>query len=254
MSLQNSRLCWGTVVHRRYRPKHHELRYKVFSLLLDLDELTAADASLRLFSVNRSNLVSFRERDHGEGSAAGLKADILQRAARQGAEVSQVLMLCYPRVFGYAFNPLTVYYCYGTCGRMTAIVYQVNNTFGGRQFYTLSVTADDRAVAQACDKKMYVSPFNAVEGGYEFHVSPPGETLAVGVNLRVDGRPVLKAYHTASTEPLTDASLARALAAMPLMTFKVIAAIHFEALKLWLKGLRMRPRPRARTARTATLD
>ena len=251
MTVLNSRLCWGTVVHRRYRPKTHELRYRVFSLLVDLDELDTIDRASRILSVNRPNLISLRECDHGGGGKTGLKSFISAKVHEVGAAAERVTMLCYPRVLGYAFNPLTVYYCYSATEKLSAIVYEVNNTFGDRQFYVLKVDEADKPVAQSCDKEMYVSPFNTVDGRYEFHVAPPGERLAVGVNLRVGGKALLKAYHTASTEPLTPAGLLRAVLSMPLMTFKVVAGIHYEALRLWLKGPRVPPRPRSHALKSA---
>jgi len=168
-------------------------------------------------------------------------------AAHAQAEVERVVMLCFPRVLGYVFNPLTVYYCFSASEQMNSIVYEVNNTFGDRHHYVLPVDAPTgRALGQSCSKKMYVSPFNQVEGEYEFHVSPPGKKLAVGVNLRVDGAPVLKAYLSAQPKTLSDRTLLQAFTRMPAMTFKVIAAIHWEALLLWLKGLPIARRPKRR--------
>lgn len=240
-----SKLCHGLVVHRRYRPKLHALRYRVFSLLIDLDEADALSKRLSLFSYNRANLFSLRDTDHGDGSCADLKRFVMSkvRAALPDTEVERVLILCFPRVLGYVFNPLTVYYCYASDGQLTALVYEVNNTFGDRHHYVLPGAAAGVS-AQSCAKKLYVSPFNAVEGDYEFHVSPPGEKLAVGVNLRVDGAPVLKAYLAAKTQALSDRALLKAFVRMPAMTFKVIAAIHWEALLLWLKGLPIAKRPK----------
>lgn len=248
MSGLRARLCDGLVVHRRYRPTLHSLHYRVFSLLLDLDDVEAISRRLKLFSFNGPNLFSVQEKDHGDGAVEGLKRCILNKVTARypDAEITRVAMLCFPRVLGYVFNPLTVYYCYGEEDELAAIVYEVNNTFGDRHHYVLQADADaGKTLAQACSKKMYVSPFNAVDGDYEFHVSPPRETLAVGVNLRVDGAPVLKAYLSAKTGTLSDRTLLWAFARMPAMTFKVIAGIHWEALLLWLKGLPIKKRPGA---------
>ncbi len=247
MSIPRSKLCHGLVVHRRYRPKLHALRYRVFSLLIDLDEADALSARLKLFSFNGTNLFSIHEKDHGDGDGENLKEVITRKvhAVAPRARVERVVMLCFPRVLGYVFNPLTVYYCYCADEQLNAVVYEVNNTFGDRQHYALPVAASDDAVlAQSCSKKMYVSPFNEIEGEYEFHVSPPGKRLAVGVNLRVDGAPVLKAYLAAQPQTLSDRALLHAFMRMPAMTFKVIAAIHWEALLLWLKGLPIARRPK----------
>ena len=248
MSAPLAKLCHGTVVHRRYRPKVHGLKYRVFSLLVDLDEAAALSGRLKLFSFNRPNLFSLHEKDHGSGAAGGLKRTIIDmvEARHGGCTIERVVMLCFPRVLGYVFNPLTVYYCYGAGDVLKALVYEVNNTFGDRHHYVLGVeSAPEGTLAQACTKKMYVSPFNAVEGAYEFHVSAPGENVAVGVNLRVDGAPVLKAYLAAKASELNDRALMGAFVRLPAMTFKVIAAIHYEALLLWLKGLKIKKRPSA---------
>ena len=247
MSILSSKLCLGTVVHRRYRPKAHALRYRVFSLLIDLDEVETLGSRLRLFSFNRSNLFSLYEKDHGDAAGQNLKNAIVKKvqAVNPETEIERVVMLCFPRVLGYVFNPLTVYYCFSGDEQLASIVYEVNNTFGDRHHYVLPVEVPSgRALAQSCTKQMYVSPFNAVEGKYEFHVSMPGDKLAIGINLRVDGAPVLKAYLSAHTKTLNDRTLLLAFARMPAMTFKVIAAIHWEALRLWLKGLRIVKRPK----------
>lgn len=246
MTAAAPKLCHGLVVHRRYRPKLHALRYRVLSLLIDLDEAPALSQRLRFFSYNTANLFSLREADHGDGGGA-LKDFVVSKvqAALPDVGVERVQILCFPRILGYVFNPLTVYYCYASEGHLTALVYEVNNTFGDRHHYVLPVDgAEGRSLAQSCSKRMYVSPFNAVEGEYEFHVSAPGEKLAVGVNLRVDGAPVLKAYLAANAQTLSDRALVKAFFGMPAMTFKVIAAIHWEALLLWLKGLRVAKRPK----------
>ncbi len=243
----NAKLCIGSVVHRRYRPTVHGLQYRVVSLLVDLDDLEDLSSRSRLFSYNRSNLFSLHAKDHGDGAGDNLKGTILGkiRAENPQVQIERVQMLCFPRVLGYVFNPLTVYYCYGSDDQLAFIVYEVNNTFGDRHHYVLPLEEPPVAAAgQSCLKKMYVSPFNTVEGTYEFHISPPEEPLAVGVNLRVDGLPVLKAYLHARTEALTDRALLKAFMRMPAMSFKVIAAIHWEALRLWLKGLRIVKRPK----------
>ncbi len=257
MSELRSRLCTGEVVHRRYRPKRHQLRYKVLSVLVDLDELPAIERSCRLLSVNRFNLFSLHERDHGDGDARPLKSWVMAKVAAAGhtADIDKVLMLCFPRLLGYVFNPLTVYYCLDAGGEIAVMVYEVNNTFGGRHCYIVPVRQRPGGVIrQSADKQFYVSPFNEVAGQYGFAVTAPGERLTVGVSLRVDGAPLMNAYQTATTAPLTDAGLVRAFLRMPLMTFKVIAGIHFEAARLWLKGLRIVKRPRPSNGTTDTAN
>ena len=247
----NSRLCRGTVVHRRYRPQRHALSYRVFSLLLDLDELQLIDRRCKLLAVNRPGVISWWERDHGLGNPEGLYRDIQDIISQSGcgAEARHITMLCFPRVFGYVFNPITVYFCRNAAGILQTMVYEVNNTFGDRRFYVVRAGEPVAGIHyHTTEKTLYVSPFNNVEGDYAFRVAASTAHLAVGVSLKVTHKPVLNAYHAAKLEPLSDHTLAAALGTMPLMTFKVIAGIHFEAMRLWLKGLRIKPRPRSKAA------
>ena len=242
MSRYSSRLCIGTVTHRRCRPVRHALRYRVFSLLLDLDELDRVNRATKLLKINSRGFVSWRERDHGHGRASGLKEDIQEmvRRALGDADVSRVVVLCFPRVFGYVFNPLTVYFCRDSSDKLQAMVYEVNNTFGGRHFYVVPAGDPESGVHfHGARKAFYVSPFNDVAGEYTFHVQALDEKMVVGVNLKTDGKPLLTANIIGRVQPLCNRTLAAALLRTPLLTFKVIAGIHFEALRLWMKGLRL---------------
>ncbi len=246
MNRLKSKLCLGTVGHRRYRPRQHVLSYNVFSLLLDLDELEAVDRTSRLLSINRLGIMSWRERDHGLGNETGLKQDIkdMVRQSGQKLQPTNISILCFPRVLGYVFNPLTTYFCRDAFGNLQTMVYEVNNTFGGRHFYVVHAgEAVNGTYFHAAQKAFHVSPFNKVEGNYTFRVSGDEDLITIGVNLKVDGKPLLNAYHAAWPEQLTSRALIGALCTMPLMTVKVIAGIHFEALRLWLKGLRITRRP-----------
>ena len=245
MSPVDAALYEGVVVHKRLQPRLHRLRYRVFSILFDCDALDALGRRLRLFSHNRFNLFGLYDRDHGDG---GTLTDYLgSLAARSGVdcEIAHFMMLCYPRVLGYAFNPLTVYFGLDGKHRVRLLIYEVNNTFGERRTYVLP--ADPQGgdvITQGCRKRLYVSPFNRVEGRYLFHVTPPGTDLTVGVALETDAGPVLKAHFRGERRELSDATLLRALARTGWMTVKVIAGIHYEALKLWAKGMRPVKRPR----------
>ncbi len=247
MSTPEAGLYRGTVVHSRVRPVRHRLRYRVFAVLFDCSALDALDRRLRLFSRNRFNLFSLHDRDHGEGGDLQSHLGELTRKAGMADTVERFMMLCYPRILGYAFNPLTVYYGLARDGQVKLVAYEVNNTFGQRQTYVLPVgeTGEDGIIAQSRAKTLYVSPFNSARGDYSFHLTPPADDLVVGVALRDRDGPVLKAHFRGHRQPLSDASLLRALAAMGWMTVKVFAGIHWEAAKLWLKGLPLQPRPDA---------
>lgn len=235
-------LYHGEVVHRRLNPLRHELRYRVFNLLADVDRLEELARGLRLFSYNRFNLFSIKDRNHGAGDGTPVRehAWSLVRAAEGGEAVRRIFMFCYPSVLGYVFNPLTVYYGLDEEGRLRLMIYEVNNTFGGRHSYVLPV---DSRMAQSAPKHFFVSPFNAVEGHYTFNFTAPEERMALGVALSVEGAPVLKAYVRGVRKALTDANLLRSFLGIPLLTLKVTGAIHLHALKLCWKGLKLNRRP-----------
>jgi DUF1365 family protein len=246
MSLRSS-LYSGVVVHARERPRGHRLRYRVFMLLLDLDELDAADRRLRLFSHNGLNLLSWHDRDHGERRRAAVKPQVEALLAAKGlaSPGGRIMALCMPRVLGHGFNPLTVYFCHGRDGRLAALVYAVSNTFGERCDYVLpAVARDDGLVAQGCDKSFYVSPFLPMDLRYAFTIAPPGEDVRVGVDVHDDEGRVLSASFVGRREPLSDGALLRAVLSHPWQVVGVLAAIHWEAVKIVLKGFRFFANPR----------
>ena len=240
-----SALYVGVVSHARLRPRRHALRYRVFMLLLDLDSLEPTRARLRLLARGRFGLVSFRETDHGDGSAIPLKEQIGRLLIGAGIEAGgPVGLLCMPRVLGYGFNPLSLYFCHRADGRLAAIVYEVTNTFGERHSYVIPCeTGDGAVVRQTAPKRLYVSPFMDMGLSYRFAVRPPGEAVRVGVDVDDDEGLLLTTSFAGERRPLTDAGLLRAWAAHPLLTLKVIAAIHWEALRLWRKRIGVRRRP-----------
>ncbi len=238
----------GNLVHKRLRPVKHELRYRVFSLLLDVKKIDQTANRLRLFSYNRFNLFSFYDSDHGPGDGASIlqHVDALLRAAGVNQPVHKVLMLCYPRVLGYGFNPLTTYYAMNKSGGLEIAIYEVNNTFGERKTYVVPVSPGEQSngvIAQTCPKQLYVSPFNSGDGEYSFRISPPGDRLILGVSLRTSNGPLLKTYFTGERKALTDQFLLTAFIKRPLQSMKVTAAIHLEAFRLWRKGLKLVKRP-----------
>ena len=245
----------GKVMHARMKPVSHRFSYRVMSLLIDLDRLNEADEQSRLFGINRAALYSFHEKDHGDRDGSSLRGFAQKCAAQQGINLSggRVRLLCYPRLLGYTFNPLSVYYCKDSDGRLALLIYEVRNTFGELHTYVLPVRsgdADAAGVRQTADKSFYVSPFIEMPMRYHFRIAPPEESVKLRI-LETDAEgPLLAATFFGNRRPLTSTALLRAFAALPLMTFKIIAAIHWEALRLWLKGLRPVARPAAETAKT----
>lgn len=241
----------GTVVHQRLRPRRHRLRYQVFSLLLDLDGLDNLVARLKLFSRNRFNLFSFHDRDYGAGTAEPLRSQVERHLLAAGIDLDggAVRLLTMPRLLGYAFNPISVYFCYHRLGVLAAIIYEVNNTFGERHSYVIPVTGSAAksnatlAIRQECPKCFYVSPFLDMELTYAFRIVPPGPRLELSITGRDAEGPIIFASLRAQRAEISDAGLALAFGTYPLLTLKVIAGIHWEALLLWFKGVRLRRRP-----------
>jgi uncharacterized protein len=243
-------LYFGDVMHARLKPVGHRFSYRVMSLLIDLDRLDEADRQSPLFGVNRAALYSFSESDHGDRDGSSLLTYAQRCAAGRGIDLTggRVLLLCYPRLFGYTFNPLSAYFCYRADGELALIIYEVRNTFGELHSYVLPVQPGEVSAAgvrQQQDKLFYVSPFIEMPMRYHFRVSPPGESVKLRI-LETDAEgPLLSATFSGRRRELTTASLLRSLFALPLVTFKIVAAIHWEALRLWLKGVRLVPRPNA---------
>jgi DUF1365 family protein len=243
----SSALYFGTVLHTRLKPRRHRLSYRVFSLLLDLDELAELAASSRIFSHNRLNLFSFHDRDHGAGVTQPLRPQVEAQLERAGIDLAggAIRLLCFPRILGYVFNPLSVYFCQHRDGALRAILYEVNNTFGERHSYLIPVEDSNRdIIRQSCQKEFYVSPFMAMDCRYDFRIAPPAERLAVVIQQYDAEGPILHASLVGSRADLTDGNLIGAFLRYPLMTLKVFAGIHWEALKLWRKGMRLVPHPK----------
>ncbi|WP_439573214.1 DUF1365 domain-containing protein [Phreatobacter sp.] len=250
-----SALYAGEVMHRRMRPKPHHLRYGVVSALIDLDELPALDARFRLFGYNRRALFSFYDRDHGDRSGAPLRQWVEARLASAGldADGGTIRMLCYPRILGFAFNPLTVYFCHDRDDRLIALLYEVSNTHGEKHTYVIPVAPSGGPVRQACDKRFFVSPFIAMDCRYRFRVLPPDEKTIVAITQGDAEGPLLAAVFSGERQELSDRRLAITFARQPLMTFKIVAAIHWEALKLWWKGVPVFTHSKARRPVDATV-
>lgn len=232
----------GEVTHTRVQPVAHALRYRLFQIFLDLDEAPGLSAKSRVFGFNRSALLSFREGDHGDGTLDGLKLQIERRVAAAGLPIGgAVRVLCLPRVLGFVFNPITVYFCDDDHGRLSAVVYEVNNTFGNRTFYALP--AAEGAIRQSAAKAMHVSPFMDMDLDYAFLLGRPAEKFGITIRVSRGADLMLTAAFHGERMPFTDAALLRVWAGHPALTFKVVVGIHWEALKLWRKGLKFRPNP-----------
>lgn len=235
----------GVVTHRRFSPASHRLRYRIFMLLLDLDELSSLATKLRVLKFGPFGLMSFRAADHGDRSGGDLKAYARERLAEAGIVADGAIrLLCMPRILGYGFNPLSLYFCHRADGELAAILYEVRNTFGQHHSYLAAAPEAGAAhLRQSAPKRFFVSPFMDMDLTYDFDIAPPGEAVAVGVSARRGDEAILTARFGGQHRPLTDANLLKAWLKHPLLSFKVIAGIHWEAVKIVGRGIWLRPRP-----------
>ncbi len=230
----------GRVVHKRMRPKQHALNYGVFSFLLDVDCIEDVSQRSKLFSYNAANVLSIHDNDFGAGDGTSIAESARQTLQEAGLarDGQQVFLLAYPRVWGYAFNPLSVFYVMEHDGALSAVIYEVSNTFGERMRYVMAVgVAHNGVFMHGCDKKLFVSPFADGNGTYSFRLSEPDAQAQVAILYRDGKGPLLKAHFHGVAEHFSDANLLKALLRHPLLSWKVISGIHWEALKLWLKGV-----------------
>ncbi len=241
-----SALYCGTVAHKRLRPRVHALKYRAFWMLLDLDELPGLSRSFKLFGHNRFSLFSFYDRDHGDSSGTPLREQVQAHLEQAGIafDGGPIRLLCLPRILGYAFNPISIYFCHRRDETLAAILYEVNNTFGQRHSYLIAVAPGaGRTISQSAPKRLYVSPFNAMDMSYAFKVQAPAASVTVGVDgLDANGLMITTSLSGKRRE-LSNAAMASVFFRYPLLTLKVIVGIHWEALQLWLKGMKITERP-----------
>lgn len=241
-------LYYGRVMHKRLLPFRHRFDYRVVSLWLDLDTLAALPRRLRLLAHNRFGLFSIHDRDHGPRDGSPLRPWVESALAARGIDLAggPIRLLCFPRVLGYGFNPLSLYFCHHADGSLRAVLYEVKNTFGQQHGYLLPVDPARRPgepIVQSCGKRFYVSPFIGMASTYRFRLKEPDERLSVLIRQSVPEGEILLATLTGRRAPLTDRELARAFLTHPLITLKVIGAIHWQALLIWRKGATIFKRP-----------
>ena len=239
----------GDVMHQRMKPVGHRFRYKVYSLLIDLDQLDEADGVSRLFSVNRANLMSFYESDHLRGTEeTSLRAHIDGLLADAGLSepAARIELACYPRIFGQVFNPLSVYYAYDSEDQPIALIYEVRNTFGESHTYVCKIENGEisqAGIRQSRSKIFYVSPFMELDLRYNFRMNLPGDQIKWRILESDQTGPLLAATYNGFRRSLSTGSITACLLQIPLLPWKIVGGIHYEALKLWLKGVRYVPRP-----------
>ena len=238
--MTNSCIYSGNVIHKRFKPKEHFFRYKVFSLFIDLSELNELNDKVKFFSLNKLNLISFYEKDHGERDGSSLVNWVKLNLSNNNVNTEniRIKLLCYPRILGYVFNPLSIFFIYDKNENLISILYEVKNTFGEQHTYVFKVEGENKLIQNNCSKKFHVSPFIEMDCNYFFRILNPGEILSVKIDQYDQEGKILYASQDGKRSDLTSKNLINSYLNHPLMTFKIISAIHFEAFKLWIKGIK----------------
>ena len=237
----------ASVFHARLRPCERRFRYSVLSMLVDIDRLGEANRSSWIFSVGRFNFLGFNAADHGPRDSSLLRTHVEALCERAGLSQNPCFidLMCFPRILGFVFNPLSVYFCKEASGRLVALVYEVRNTFGEIHNYVALAQTNANGVVDAheCEKNFYVSPFIDMALRYRFLAHAPGETLGLKIIESDDDGVLLTALLRGERLPMKAWRLARAAFDTPLAGFKVLAAIHWQAILLLFRGLHLRSRP-----------
>ena len=238
--IKNSYIYSGNVVHKRFKPKIHFFKYKVFSLLIDLSELELLDKNLKIFSYNKFNIVSFYDIDHGARDGSSIRGWVIDNLKKNYIDTKniQIKLLCYPRIFGYVFNPLSVFYIYDNNSNLISVMYEVKNTFGEQHTYIFKTDINQNLIQHMCKKKFHVSPFIEMDCIYFFRLLKPGKKISVIIDQNDKEGKILYASQDGVRSEMTNANFIKSYLKHPLMTFKIILAIHFEAFKLWSKGIK----------------
>ena len=236
----------GEVMHRRSRPKAYEFVYRVFNIVVDIDKLRDDALRRRLFSYNRFNLFSFYDRDHGARDGSALRPWVEKHLGDAGLShaAAHIRLLCMPRVLGYVFDPISIYYCSDREGNLAAVLYEVKNTFGDQHGYLFPVERGQTAPQDhVADKIFHVSPLIAMNARYRIRTATPDDRLAVLIRESDEEGEFLVATLTGERRDMTDAALLSRFFCIPFLTLKIMIAIHFEAIRLMLRGVKYTTRP-----------
>jgi len=238
----------GALRHRRFQPTQHEFTYPVFMVFLNVDTIAETMQGVRFGGYNRFNWASFQERDHFGDPSLSLRARLERDASAQGIALPDgpIYLLTNLRYLGYCFNPISIFFCYPRAGGAPMVVAEVNNTFGETKLYWLgphNAVPAQNSLHFRCAKDLHVSPFMDMALDYDFVLTEPAERLVVQINTLEGGHSFFDATLTMQREDWTSANLTASLMRQPWLTAKIIAAIHWEAVRLWWKGTPFFPHP-----------
>lgn len=232
-----SRVISGQVMHRRRQPVENRFVYPVFYMLINIDELETFEGSW-LFGINCWRPLAFNFADHGDGQDPRIW--VKEQLTRYGIMncTGSIWVQTFPRVFGYVFNPVSFWFCERADSSIGAIIAEVNNTFGERHCYVLTPDKESgRFNGIWANKKLYVSPFYPQRGGYRFYFNTDFDAPKARIEYYQDGQPQLNTAIWGKSKPISTISLLSAILRQPLLTFGIIVRIHWQALRLWFKGV-----------------
>ena len=240
MSSQSSCIYSGFVTHERFKPKRHFFSYKTFSLFIDLNEIENLEKKIKFFSYNKFNILSFYNIDHGARDGSSLVKWVKNTLKRSKINIhlGKIKLLCYPRFFGYVFNPLSIFYCYDKNSKLQVVLYEVKNTFNEQHTYIFRCQKSSNLILHKCNKKFYVSPFIEMKTFYNFRLLKPGKKINILIKQNDAKGLLLIARQVGKRLDFTSKNLFLEFLKHPLMSVKVILAIHFEAFRLWSKGIK----------------
>ena len=241
MSNFSSCIYSGLIIHKRFKPKKHFFSYKIFSLLIDLNEIEDLEKKINFFSHNKFNILSFYNIDHGPRDGSSLTKWVKKNLIKAKININevQIKLLCFPRFFGYVFNPLSIFYCYDKHEQLRAVLYEVKNTFNEQHTYVFRSKRSSKIILHKCNKKFYVSPFIEMKTFYNFRLLKPGKSINIQIKQTDSRGLLLLAQQMGKKINLNSKSLFYQFLKHPLMSFKIIVAIHFEAFRLWSKGIKL---------------
>ena len=234
-----SKLYFGNVIHQRMMTMPYRFAYRIFGLLIDLDHIEHEAASLKWLSLNRFNLLSVRTQDHGPRDGSAWRPWVEKTLAEAKIyDVGRIRLSCFPRVLGYGFNPISVWYCDNKDGETVAIISEVSNTFGGVYHYVHHMEGESLQWPVECiaDKRFHVSPFIDMDQQYHFKFTQLESSFGVLINEYQNEELHLIASQNSDIKALNNRGLIKAFFMMPLMTFKIMFLIHWHAIKIWVRG------------------
>ncbi len=235
-------MYFGSVTHIRRKPKKHKFIYRVFFIYANLKYFESKRKYNFLLGYNKPALFSFYDKDHGPRDGSSTYKWFVNLLEKEGIQFDgNVYIACYPRIFGYVFNPISVYFYYNKNNCLEVIVYEVKNTFGSQHSYFIKTKTDSRVLRHSCRKKMIVSPFNSVDHIYEFQTIVPQQKFYLSIDELENNEKILSAYLEGKKKKFSSFNIFMSLFLYPLMTFKVIIAIHYQAFRLFVKGVPVSP-------------